>query len=75
MKRRPSAALPRRMHAIILADGQIVTGTDLRDEAHAWKIALGWPDAAEIEWAKRAGARYVQIIAREARGAARGGFW
>jgi hypothetical protein len=36
-------------------DGSIVVDSSIKDEESAWQIALGWPDALEIEQAKRDG--------------------
>jgi hypothetical protein len=43
------------MWAVIFPDGEICTGSDMKNEADAWEIALGWPDAQEIEDAKKSG--------------------
>jgi hypothetical protein len=53
--------------AIIWPDGKILADSDFKDEAHAWHIALGWPDDKEIAIAKRKGfkARKVRIITEE----------
>jgi hypothetical protein len=46
----------RRMWAVVMVDGSIVTGSDFRNEADAWRVALGWPDEEEIAEAKKRGA-------------------
>ena len=47
------------MWAIVWPDGRVVTGSDLQDEAHAWQIALGWPDTSAIDEARQEGAKAV----------------
>ena len=46
----------RDMWAVVFPDGRIVTGSDLKAESDAWRIALGWPGPEEIEDAKQRGA-------------------
>jgi len=47
--------------AVIWPDGRMLADTSFNDEQHAWQVCLGWPDADEIEAAKRRGARAVRV--------------
>jgi hypothetical protein len=47
--------------AIVWPDGRVLADSTFKDEAHAWMIALGWPDNQEIELAKSQGYKAVQI--------------
>ena len=43
------------MWAVVFPDGHIVTGSDFKTEADAWRIALGWPGQEEINAAMKRG--------------------
>lgn len=47
--------------AFVRPDGRILADSDFRDEAHVWRIGLGWPDKEEIETAKKDGYRAEQV--------------
>jgi hypothetical protein len=51
--------------AVIWPDGRVLADSTFKDEADAWKVALGWPDAAEIAHAKASGVRAVRVIVSE----------
>jgi hypothetical protein len=56
------AAVPWRVveeWAYVGARGILVDS--FRDEAEVWKVALGWPDADDIEAAKDRGDRVVRV--------------
>ena len=40
----------------------LLADTNFRNEDHAWKIFLGWPDDEEIERAKKSGYRAMQVL-------------
>lgn len=46
-----------KVWAMIYPDGKILADSNFRDEAHVWRIGLGWPDKEEIENAKNKGYR------------------
>ena len=46
---------------VVAPDGVFYLGMH-EDEAGAWRVALGWPDAAEIDEKKRAGWYAAQAI-------------
>ena len=48
-------------YAYISANGLVLADTDFDSPDRAWQVGLGWPDAAEIEAAKRRGARVVRV--------------
>jgi hypothetical protein len=50
--------------AIIRPDGRVMADSDFKDEAHAWRVALGWPDDKEIAFAKRNGYRAERVEVR-----------
>ena len=60
----PCSAVYRDMWAVVFPDGQIVTGSDLKTESDAWRIALGWPHPSEIEYAKKRGVFAVKARLR-----------
>jgi hypothetical protein len=47
--------------AIFYPSGEVIADTTFKDENHAWQIALGWPNAEEIEQAKRNGFRAARV--------------
>jgi hypothetical protein len=51
--------------AVVWPDGRILADSTFKDEAHAWQIALGWPDDVEIEIAKRQGCRALLVTLRK----------
>lgn len=48
--------------AVIWPDGRVLVDSTFRDEAHAWTVALGWPDAEEIAEAKKKGVKVKKIF-------------
>ena len=44
-----------KVWAMIAPNGEIIAGSDFRDEEHTWQIGLGWPSAEEIAEAKKKG--------------------
>lgn len=50
-----------KVWAMIYPDGKILADSTFRDEAHVWRIGLGWPDKEEIEAAKKKGHRAEQV--------------
>lgn len=56
-----------KVWAVIWPDGSVLADSTFRNEAHAWRVALGWPDEKEIEIAKSKGykARRVKIVVEE----------
>jgi hypothetical protein len=43
----------------IIGPGGVVADSDFQDEAAAWRVVLGWPDADDIAAAKARGFRAV----------------
>ena len=60
----PGSANYRDMWAVVFPDGHIVTGSDLKTEDDAWRIALGWPGPEEIEDNKQRGVFSVKARLR-----------
>ena len=52
------------MWAVVFPDGHIVTGSDFKTEADAWRIALGWPVQEEIDAAMKRGVFAVKAQLR-----------
>ncbi|OHB85684.1 MAG: hypothetical protein A2Z38_04095 [Planctomycetes bacterium RBG_19FT_COMBO_48_8] len=48
--------------AVIFEDGRVLADSTFRGEDHAWQIALGWPDAEEIEEAKKRGCVCQKVV-------------
>ena len=48
--------------AVIYPEGRILADSDFETERDAWEVALGWPDTQEIDDAKRAGYRAVELL-------------
>lgn len=47
--------------AVVFPDNRIIADSGFKDEDHAWTVALGWPDAEEIERAKKNGHRAMRL--------------
>lgn len=47
--------------AFINEKGGVNADSSFRDEHHVWTICLGWPDAEEIEEAKKRGCRVCRV--------------
>lgn len=50
-----------KVWAVIWPDGSVLADSTFRNAAHAWRVALGWPDDKEIAIAKRKGYRAERV--------------
>jgi hypothetical protein len=54
--------------AVFQPDGKLYWLGLAEDEAHAWAIALGWPDTGEIAEAKAGGMKALRVTVEPVRG-------
>lgn len=52
-------------YAYLAPNGMILADSDFDTPERAWQVGLGWPDAAEIEQAKKRGARVMKVRVTE----------
>lgn len=52
-------------YAYVSPSGAVMADSQFESHDHAWKVALGWPDAQEISEAKQRGARIIKVRVTE----------